>query len=543
MSTERLLQEARLWGVQPGYEDKSGRWRKSPIESIEKVLAELKERSDQALGIGSHAMDLVCIQPKGRAWCWSLQLPSLVSQGSQGMGDLVDLKEFGRRARKELGTGFVLINPLGACLPFGPQEPSPYFRSSRLFRDPLYLRIPGEELEPADLIDRDRIYAWKLPKLRGLFEAFDGDPGFDEFLREQGAELMRFATFQALAETFKDSWWNWPVGLRDPSGREVGLWATEHSDEIRFHCWVQWQIDEQLLQAEESVGLIGDLPVGADPSGAEAWAWQKVMARGFSVGAPPDGFNPEGQDWGVVPFHPPALAREEYEHFRRLIRANMRHGSGLRLDHVMGLFRLFWIPSGGTPRDGVYVRYPYRDLAGIVAEESRRAGVFVVGEDLGTVEPRVREVMKQTGMLGYRVLWFEDTVESMGGSNLASVTTHDLPTIAGVLTGSDEMEQRTLGMDPADRMAALTEKLLRMSEDSDNDPVIALYAALAKSSASLVAVSVEDALGVKERPNMPGTRSERPNWSRVLPCRLEEFFDQPLVLHLAEVLRQRAMPR
>lgn len=543
MRTERLLEEASRWGVQPAYQDTSGRWRDSPIEAVEAVLLELKARSEGPPEVLPGSMDHDCAPPSGRTWGLSIQLPSLVSKDSQGMGDLVDLKLFGRRARQELGAGFVLINPLSAGLPHASQEASPYFRSSRIFRDPLYLRLPEGSFEVTDPIDRDVLYAWKISRLRSRFELFGGDQGFDAFVEDRGVELQRFATFQSLSQRFQTPWRAWPDDFRGPSGQQVERWARSNAEEIKFHCWIQWQIDEQLQEAATEIDLVGDLPVGADPSGAEAWAWQAVLATGFTVGAPPDDFNSNGQDWGVAPFHPSSLALDDYRVFRQLVAANMRHVSGLRIDHVMGLFRLFWIPSGGAPRDGVYVRYPYPELVGIVAGESRRTGVFVVGEDLGTVEPLVRQVMGQAGMLGYKVFWFEDTIDSMNGLNLVSVTTHDLPTIPGVIAGFDEHEQIALGMDPGDRMGELKGKILRLAESSQRDPVISVYATLSRSDAPLLAVAIEDVLGVEQRPNMPGTLSERPNWSRVLPYKIEEIFEHPMVVEVAAVLRDRAMPR
>jgi 4-alpha-glucanotransferase len=299
---------------------------------------------------------------------------------------------------------------------------------------------------------------------------------------------------------------------------------------VRFHQWLQWLLEKQLKAAAGAVGLIHDLAIGARPDGADTWIWQDQFAHGISVGAPPDPFNAAGQDWGLPPFDPWRLRAAAYEPFVQTIRAAFRYGAGLRLDHVMGLFRLFWIPAGAGPAHGLYVQYPYRDLLDILALESTRAQAFVIGEDLGTVEDRVREEMAARRMGSYHLLWFEDRPpHEYRSESLAALTTHDLPTLAGVWEGAD--------FDPGVR-----DRLYRFggAQDGLDTKEVSLRAhrALAASSSRLVTATLEDAVGVAERPNRPGTTDEWPNWSLALPVTLEQLRDDARAARLAEVLRR-----
>nr|MDQ6910280.1 4-alpha-glucanotransferase [Actinomycetota bacterium] len=300
-----------------------------------------------------------------------------------------------------------------------------------------------------------------------------------------------------------------------------------------FHRWLQWRIDVQLAAAATEITLVSDLAVGFDPNGADAWEFQDVLAAGVSVGAPPDAFNTAGQDWGLSPFDPDALRAVGYRPFIETLRAAFGHAGGVRIDHVMSLFRLFWVPHGGTPADGSYVRYRSSDLLDIVARESRRAGAFVVGEDLGTVEDGVREELTARQVLSYRLLWFESGAPSTYPERaLAAVSTHDLPTIPGVWTGADP--------GGADLRTRLTETA-GVDESASVDEAVALtYEALATAPSVLVTASLEDALGVTERPNQPGTVNET-NWSLALPIPLEAIEDDPRLRRIAAALSQRTL--
>jgi len=340
-------------------------------------------------------------------WGWSLQLYALRSQRSQGIGDLADLRRFAQWSADELGAGVLMINPLHAAAPVVPQQASPYYPSSRRYRNPLYIAV--DEVESAGevavargkrLIDRDAVFVAKMAALEQAWKsgAQTGE-AFDEYLRREGRDLEAFATWCALAEKFGGGWQNWPAEYHDPKSSEVRRFFTENIDRVRFHCWLQWLVDCQLAKSSLALALMQDLPIGVDPGGADAWMYQNVFARGVSVGAPPDKFNTQGQEWGLPPFVPWKLRAAGYEPFIQTIRATLRHAGGLRIDHVLGLFRLFWVPQGLGPARGAYVRYNADEMLAIVALESHRASAFVAGEDLGTVEAGVSEKLQRNGIL------------------------------------------------------------------------------------------------------------------------------------------------
>ncbi len=322
----------------------------------------------------------------------------------------------------------MLVNPLSAATPITPQQSSPYYPTSRRFFNPLWLRIewvPGastekisqldeiaraaRDLNSVRLIDRDTIFKLKMRALELLWLRFAGDPSFDAFCLEQGTHLDRFAIFCALAEHHDSGWHLWPAQYRHPGAAAVAQFALENEGRVRFHKWLQWLLDTQLARCAGHLALMQDLPIGVDPDGADAWAWQDVFATDVGVGAPPDEFNTQGQNWGLPPFVPHKLRAAGYEPFIQTIRAAFRHGGGLRIDHVMGLFRLFWIPKGMVAAQGAYVRYNCDEMLAIVALESERAQAYVVGEDLGTLEEGVREKLSEHCILSYRLLWFEKT--------------------------------------------------------------------------------------------------------------------------------------
>jgi 4-alpha-glucanotransferase len=326
----------------------------------------------------------------------------------------------------------------------------------------------------------------------------------------------------------------------------VATFAEAHARRVRFHQWLQWQLDVQLADAAREIRLMTDLPVGFHPDGADAWAWQDVLAREVSVGAPPDPFNVLGQDWGLPPFVPHKLRAAGYGPFIETIRAALRHAGGLRIDHIMGLFRLFWIPWGSKPARGAYVRYPAEELLAIVAVESHRAQAIIAGEDLGTVEDGVRAELEARRILSYRVFWFErDKPARYPRHSLAAITTHDLPTIAGVWSGADLAEARAVRIKISDEDArAMRERLAAipgLPRGADTGEVIErAHALLAEAPSVLVTATLEDALAVTERPNIPGTTTERPNWSLALPAPLETIETHPQPRAVAAALtRQR----
>jgi 4-alpha-glucanotransferase len=570
------------WGIETRYRDQQGEWRDVPQATVDAVRGLLGEEaapppSDPSVRVvtvgeavslhgefhvedggsvrldgllppdvplGYHRLDTdersvrvvvapprCHLPPDLRTWGWAVQLYALRSRESWGIGDYADLGRFGRWATRR-GAGVVLVSPLHAPLPAGGQA-SPYFPSSRCFRNPVHLRVEGEAgraLNDAAVIDRDAVWGRKAAALEARFSTFAGNPAFDRFCRAGGDALLKYAAFCVLVEHHGSPWREWPEDVRHPDGPGVARVVQERGERVRFHQWLQWLVDEQVGQAAAEVALVHDLAVGCDPAGADAWLWQDAFCFGARIGAPPDGFNTAGQDWGLPPFHPRRLQEAGYEPFVHIVRAALRHAGGVRIDHVMGLFRLWWIPDGRGPSEGAYVRYPADDLLGILALESVRAGAFVVGEDLGTVEPSVREEMDRRDMLSYRLVWF-----GSGGPDrfppkaLAAVTTHDLPTIPGVWSGRDGP-----GIRPRLREWAGAEAGTPVGEVVERT-----YRRLAQAPSMVVVATLEDALGVEERPNVPGTGdADRPNWSLPLPLPLEEIEADQRMTAVSEALRR-----
>jgi 4-alpha-glucanotransferase len=503
-----------------------------------------------------------CALPDGlTGWGWAAQLYAVRSRDGWGVGDLGDLRSLGSWSKRR-GAATLLVNPLHAVRPGTPQEPSPYFPSSRLFRNPLYLRIqdlPGARDDPvvsalvleaaqlrdAPIIDRDRVMPLKLRALEALWSGFRGDPGFDAYVAREGMLLERFACFCVLAERHAGPWTSWPARYRRADGRAVRDLATTDRSRVDFHRWLQWSLDTQLARAGRELPLVHDLAVGFAPDGADAWLWQDVVASEARIGAPADDFNPAGQDWGVPPFDPGRLRAAGYAPLVATMRRMMGAGIGVRIDHVMGLFRLWWVPLGAMdPSAGAYVRYPAAELLDILALESFRSGCGVVGEDLGTVESGVRSELHRRGLLSYRLAWFESRPpERYPSQALAALTTHDLPTAAGVWTGADLIEMEATGR-PVNRRAelGLRRRLRRLAGASDSDPtslvVERAYASLARAPSRLVVATLDDACLAQRRPNMPGDTA-RPNWSIPLPRTLEQLRRDELPRRIAAALNKR----
>ncbi|MGH9111072.1 MAG: 4-alpha-glucanotransferase [Acidimicrobiales bacterium] len=495
-----------------------------------------------------------------RAWLLTVQLPACRSTASWGIGDLGDLRTIGAWAAAR-GAGMVGASPLHAPVPLDRVEPSPYFPSSRRWSTPLALRIedvPGaagdvtveglaeraRRLNAAPLVDRDAVWDLKRRALEHLWVTLGPDLRFERWRAELGDDLETYARFCALAEHHGTGWSAWPAQYRHPAGAGVASFAAAHAERVAFWAWAQFLVDEQLRRAEEPLPLLTDLAIGVDPDGADAWAMQDLLATGVRVGAPPDEFNRAGQDWGLPPFVPHALRDAAYEPVASLWSAAMGLGGGLRIDHVMGLFRLYWIPPGGGPADGAYVRYRGDEMLAVLAIESVRSGAVVVGENLGTVEDEVRHALGEAGVLSYRLAWFEgEPPEHYPAQALAAVTTHDLPTIAGVWSGDDAADQRAAGVEPdegaLERLRGKLMALTGLPPDSPvEDVIVALHARLATAPSELVAATFEDALALRQRPNLPGTTDERPNWSLALPVPLGEALADPLVSRVVEALRR-----
>ncbi|MFG2879185.1 4-alpha-glucanotransferase [Streptomyces sp. NPDC048337] len=506
-----------------------------------------------------------------------VQLYSLLSERSWGMGDLGDLAALARWAGRTHGAGFIQVNPLHAAVPGHPTDPSPYRPSSRRFPDPVHLRVEDvpeydrcpehaalaelaarggelrrEVLEKGALIDRDAVWELKRAALELLYavpRVPEREADYRRFRAEQGPALDRHADWCAAAEG------------ADPGAR------------ADFHRWLVWLTDGQLAAAQRAareagmaVGIVHDLAVGVHPEGSDARTGS-FHARHTSVGAPPDAFNARGQDWGLPPWRPDRLAATGYAPFRALLRGVFRYAGALRIDHVMGLFRLWWIPEGSPPAEGTYVSYDGEAMLAILVLEAHRAGALVIGEDLGTVEPRVRRALARRGVLGTSVLWFERDWDGARGplapqawraDCLATATTHDLPPTAAKLAGGHVELRDRLGLltrpaeeeraeDAADT-AEWLELLDRLGLDTKGEEaaVRALYGFLLRTPARLVGVWLPDAVGDRRPQNLPGTWDQYPNWRLPVadaggrPLTLEELAASPRANALLSAVRAGA---
>jgi 4-alpha-glucanotransferase len=429
-------------------------------------------------------------------------------------------------------------------------------------------------LDDSDVIDRDTAWHAKLAALR-ILARVPRTPGrevdLQTFLRRGGDALTEFATWSVLAEEHGNDARTWPTEYRDPRSPEVAAYAAGHAHEIAFTEWLQWLLDEQLERAQGravdagmALGTMHDLAVGVHPGGADAWRLQDAYARGIAVGAPPDPYNQLGQNWEQPPWRPDRLAESGYAPFRDLLGAVLRHAGGIRVDHVIGLFRLWWVPEHTDASEGAYVYYDHEAMVGILALEAQRAGAVVVGEDLGVVDPNARSYLASRGVFGTSILWFES--DGSGGplpaerwreACLASVTTHDLPPTAGYLDGEHVRLRSRLGLLPrplddeleADRRErdVWLDELRRrglLADDADEEAtVIALHRYLTLTPARLISVALPDLVGDRRIQNQPGTRDEYPNWRVPLsgpdgrPLRLEDVLSSSRAERLAAAVR------
>jgi 4-alpha-glucanotransferase len=514
-----------------------------------------------------------------RGWGFMTQLYSVRSERSWGLGDLADLGELAAWSARAHAADFVLASPLHAAEVIAPMEPSPYLPVTRRFANPVYLRVEdihevsympsadraiiewsaeamrGLNRDPGEL-DRDAVWEAKKAALETVFDQ-PRTPGrqmaLEDFCEREGQGLLDFATWCALSERYGLPMSRWPRHAIDPRSESVAQLREELADRVSFYMWLQWCLDEQLAAAQRQaveagmrLGVIHDLAVGVHPGGADVWSLGDALARDVTVGAPPDAFNQQGQDWSQPPWRPDRLAELGYAPYRDMLRTVLRHAGGLRVDHIIGLFRLWWVPSGGGPDAGTYVRYDHEALVGILALEAHRSGALVVGEDLGTVEPWVRDYLRERGLFGTSILWFERDggeplpPEAYRELCMASVTTHDLPPTAGYLAGEHIELRERLGLltrpveeetavDEADRAAVmelLTELGLLGEGSTERERVEALHRFLARTPARLLGVALADATGDRRTMNQPGTSGEYPNWR--LP--LADGVGQPVLL-------------
>jgi 4-alpha-glucanotransferase len=567
-----LRSRAAAYGVATSYQDWQGRQVEVGAGTLAAILAALAETpalAEPAAPPGHFEREallgVTAPLPGGRSWGFALQLYSLRSRRSWGHGDLRDLADLAVWSARELGADFVLINPLHAAEPLPPVSASPYLPMSRRFTSPLYLRIedvPEYAALPAadrariealaeplrarsatsDLIDRDAVWQAKRAALEILYRQPLTDQrraAFERFRAGEGRPLEDWSRWCVLAEKHGPDWRQFGE-FRDAS--QAARAGEQFSAGADFHAWLQWLADDQLAAAQQAAaaagmgtGIIRDLAVGSYPGGADAWACQDVLVPGMSVGAPPDEFNQRGQDWTQPPWHPQRLAAQGYAPLAGLIGAGLRHAGGLRVDHVMGLLRLWWVPAGMSPDQGTYVRYDHEAMVGVLAAAASRAGALAIGEDLGTVEPWIRDYLAARGVLGTSMLWFERDGRGLPlppsqwrRGSLATVGTHDVPPAAAFVTGEQVELRARLGLltrpQADERTAAATAiadwraalagaGLLR----ADRPPTpaeftVALYGYLARTPAVLIGVSLADAVGERRPQNMPGTTTEYPNW-------------------------------
>jgi 4-alpha-glucanotransferase len=616
-----LTRRALAHGVAVSYRNWRGDLVEVPDETLAAVLNAMGDGGRPAaygdpglLPDGKAAMGgPVAPFPARRSWGFTVQLYSVRSRASWGHGDLRDLADLATWSGRELGADFVLVNPLHAAEPLPPVSPSPYLPMTRRHISPLYLRIEdipeyarlgaahrarvddlGAPLRAASttaaLIDRDAVWAAKreaLEIIRTVPLTPDRRADFDAFRAHDREAVDDWAVWCAIAEAYGPDWRTWPAALADPRSVEVAAFGRARADRVDFHAWLQWLAAEQAAAAQfaarragMTIGVINDLAVGAHPGGADAWARQDVIVSGVSVGAPPDEFNQRGQDWTLPPWHPGWLAALAGRPLAELAAATTRHAGGMRVDHVMGLARLWWIPAGLSPGQGTYVRYDHELLGGVLAAEVARAHALAIGEDLGTVEPWLRDFLAARRVLGTSMLWFErredGTPRRPRGWRrgcLATVGTHDMPPAAAFLTGEqvtiraglglltrpEEEERAVARKETAGWLAMLAREgllprragSLGPSEVTPEEFTIALYAYLTLTPAVLVGVSLAEAAGERRPQNMPGTVDEYPNWRIPLagsdgdPVLLEDLPAHPGVRAVAAAVsgglrRQRA---
>lgn len=564
------------------------------------VRAHLTDRIEESpLVVTPARLDPPGLAGRDRMWGFMTQLYSLRSRRSWGIGDLSDLTDLATWSAQDLGADFVLVNPLHAPTPVSPMAPSPYLPSSRRFANPIYLRIeeicefgylkPGQIksirrlakpiLGASDgLLDRDRTWAAKRAAL-DIVRTVPLTPGrqasYDAFVAQQGNGLIDACTWAAIAERHGAQWREWPEGLQHPRSSEVARWRSRNADDVERHLWMQWLLDEQLEHSQAAaagvgmpIGIVHDLAVGTTFDGADAWALQDVLAQGVSVGAPPDMYNQMGQDWAQPPWRPDALANAAFMPYRDMLRTLLRHAGGLRIDHVLGLFRMWWVPRGRPANQGTYVAFDHEALIGILALEAYRAGAVIIGEDLGTVEPWVADVLARRGVLGTSILWFERdengmirAPETWRSEVLASVTVHDLPPTAGYLAGAHvalrhdlgllsrslEEEARAAEIEREEWADVLVQRGLLESGDSTDedvtDWVVALHRLVAASPAQLIGIALPDVVGDVRAQNQPGTDQEYPNWRIPLadaegnPVALEDVVEAELLHRIVDAVR------
>ena len=540
-----------------------------------------------------------------RHWGVACQLYALRSSRNLGIGDFEDLAQLAILGGRQ-GAAFVGVNPLHALFLAEPSRYSPYSPSTRRFLNPFYIAVDHMERGPeaiaalrqsspelfdtgdGDLVDYAGVGRLKRALFDAVFESRKGEledeQAFQRFVQDGGEALKGFALFEALSEHQVAAgghagWHHWPEGLKDRNSAEVASFAEESHERVLYHLWLQFEAEEQLASAQArakaagmAIGLYLDLAVGVAPDGAETWADPALTVNAARVGSPPDMFNSQGQDWGLAPLSPKALAEREHKPLFEAFMALTRHAGAVRIDHAMGLARLWWIPNAARSAGGGYVRYHLGRMIDAVARAANENRCLVIGEDLGTVPPGFREVMAEANVFSYRVLYFERhqdgsfvAPDAYPRLSLACISTHDLATLAGWWTGSDvalrfeagTQDEAATSRDQASRqnekrmlLRALADADLlpdglkaeergdgAMPEELSEDLAIAIHRHLAKSAALLFAVQLDDMVGSRRQANLPGTTDEYPNWRIRTPVSLDELGQNSRFLGLAAAMR------
>ena len=542
--TRRALREAMgdpepgppRWFVDAGVPEKL--WNPADLVLEDGTRLEDVERLPEDLPLGWHALhprdggpttDLVVVPSRGarpgRRRGVAVLAHQLWSDTTWHTGDLDDVAALSRRLIAA-GGDTVLLGPLHARLPGREADPSPYSPSTRRWWDPLLAR-PADDV-PVELaahggewIDRTRVHdaAWEALAAEYALMTPDSDRErtWRRWAQDRGAELVRFARWTAVVERFGSDARRWPGDLATPSGpgwRRRFVPGSDLADRADFHAWCQWRVDAALRRvADTGVGLVTDLAVGFHPEGFDAWDLADVTVHGVSLGAPPDPFAPDGQRWALPPLDPAALSRARFEPWLAAIRTALAHARGLRIDHVIGLSRQFWIPPGGEPEHGAYVRQPRDALLALLTLEAHRHGAFVIGEDLGTVEPSMRAAMSRRGILGIRVGIFTDEApETWPPDTLATVTTHDLPTMAGLLTSTETADENFRG-----RL-----RHLGATSPEVHNAIDAVHRRLLRAGSDIVLLGADDLCANPQRPNLPGVAGP-PSWCTRLPVPVDRI--------------------
>ena len=535
------------------------------------------ELADHAVTIAVaplQAPGVAALTRRPRAWGLAAQLYALRGDRPAGFGEFCALADLVRAAGKS-GADALAISPVHALFLADPTRFSPYSPSSRDFVNPLFADPGiGGEADGDALIDWPSASAARVERLRAAFSRFAGDPAFDRFVAEGGAPLFGHAVFEALHGHFHaggvaGGWQDWPAAFHDPDAAAVAQFVVERPEDVRFHLFLQWQATRGLSDAQSAakqagmaIGLVADLAIGIDPGGSHAWSRRSELLHGLTLGAPPDAFQAAGQGWGITGLSPTALARTGYEPFLRTLRAALAHAGGLRVDHALGLGRLWVIPENASPLDGVYLRQPLDALLRLLVLEAHRANAIVIGEDLGVVPPGFRDRLAGRHLLGMRVLPFERT--KTGGFTdpttwspiaAAMTSTHDLTPFAGWWRGIDLDWRERLGADAdtaaqrqADRVrfwerATATAGTTAMvpASDAPAKAVDAAIALVARSACELALVAIEDLVGLEQAPNLPGTIDEHPNWRRRMPASPDTLFADPAVAaRIATLAKERS---